>query len=88
MVRAGAGSLSTTGTRLHDCRIKEAVYQAIYNTEAGKVQTMALAIHNAHFGYNIEGESDVQGRWVAVRLASCQLGGLAWIAFWRRRRPR
>jgi hypothetical protein len=41
--------------------IEEAVYQSIYTKEAAKTQTTALAIHNAHFGHNIEGKVDVQG---------------------------
>jgi hypothetical protein len=41
--------------------IEEAVFQAIYTNEAAKTQTAALAIHNAHFGHNIEGKVDVQG---------------------------
>jgi hypothetical protein len=40
--------------------IEEAVYQAIYTAEAAKTQTTALTIHNAHFGYTIEGKVDVQ----------------------------
>lgn len=41
--------------------IEEAVFQAIYTREAAKTQTTALAIHNAHFGHNIEGKVDIQG---------------------------
>jgi ribulose-5-phosphate 4-epimerase/fuculose-1-phosphate aldolase len=41
--------------------IEEAVYQAIYTSEAAKTQTAALAIHNTHYGHTIEGKVDVQG---------------------------
>jgi hypothetical protein len=41
--------------------IEEAVYQAIYTKEAAKTQTIALAIHNAHFGHTVEGKIDVEG---------------------------
>jgi hypothetical protein len=88
MVRAGAGSRPTARARLHDCRIQETVYQATYNQQAAKIHTTALAIHNAHFCYNIERGVDVQGCGVAVRLASRQYEELARIAFWRGRSPR
>lgn len=40
--------------------IEEAVYQAIYTKEAAKAQTAALAIHNSHFGYKVEGKVAVE----------------------------
>ena len=40
--------------------IEEAVYQAIYTKEAAKVQTAALAIHNAHFSHTLEGKIDIE----------------------------
>jgi len=41
--------------------IEEAVCQAIYTKEAAKTQTVALTIHNAHFGAAVEGKVDVEG---------------------------
>jgi len=41
--------------------IEEAVYQAIYTKEAAKAQTIALTIHNSHFGHTVEGKVDIEG---------------------------
>jgi hypothetical protein len=40
--------------------IEEAVYQAIYTSEAAKTQTTALTIHNAHFAHTVEGKVNVE----------------------------
>ncbi|KAH8728919.1 class II aldolase and Adducin N-terminal domain-containing protein [Phaeosphaeriaceae sp. PMI808] len=54
--------------------IEEAVYQAIYTAEAAKTQTVALTIHNAHFGHTIEGKVDVQGGG-AIKFAKAKIEG-------------
>lgn len=54
--------------------IEEAVFQAIYTREAAKAQTTALTIHNAHFGYTIEGKVDTQGNG-AIKSAKAKTEG-------------
>ena len=41
--------------------IEEAVYQTTYTKEAAKKQMVALMVHNAYFGDNIESKVDVEG---------------------------